>query len=183
MVKVNLTISSVQFSCSVMSNSLRPHDCSSPGFPVHHQLLEPTQTLCSPDPRRKEELTTQETDPDMPRSVQKSPEVSGGGVDWQWPAAGLEALSAVVHTWDLLKEVPLSSLSPPSFGLRPSSREGTQPHPSTESWIKDLQNMPPAIRTRPSFPLPQSLPSGSFHKPLILLQQRAYSRKTTITGN
>ena len=29
------------------------------------------------------------------------------------------------------------------------------------------------IRTRPSFPLSQSLPSGSFHKPLILLHQRA----------
>ena len=29
------------------------------------------------------------------------------------------------------------------------------------------------IRTRPSFPLSQSLPSGSFHKPLILIHQRA----------
>ena len=37
-------ISSVQFSRSVMSNSLRPHDCSTPGLPVHHQLLEFTQT-------------------------------------------------------------------------------------------------------------------------------------------
>ena len=35
---------SVQFSHSVMSNSLRPHDCSMPGFPVQHQLPEPTQT-------------------------------------------------------------------------------------------------------------------------------------------
>ena len=34
----------VQFSRSVMSNSLRPHGCSMPGFPVHHQLLELTQT-------------------------------------------------------------------------------------------------------------------------------------------
>ena len=33
--------------------------------------------------------------------------------------------------------------------------------------------MAPPIRTRPSFPLSQSLPSGSFHKPLILLHQRA----------
>ena len=37
--------SSVQFSCSVMSDSLRLHDCSTPGLPVHHQLLEFTQTL------------------------------------------------------------------------------------------------------------------------------------------
>ena len=36
-----------------------------------------------------------------------------------------------------------------------------------------------SIRTRPSFPLCQSLPSGSFYKPLIL----ADSLKTTITEN
>ena len=34
----------VQFSCSVMSNSLWPHDRSTPGLPVHHQLPEFTQT-------------------------------------------------------------------------------------------------------------------------------------------
>ena len=33
-----------QFSRSVISNSLRPHGSSMPGFPVHHQLLELTQT-------------------------------------------------------------------------------------------------------------------------------------------
>ena len=36
----SVQFSSVQFSHSVVSNSLRPHDCSTPGFPVHHQLLE-----------------------------------------------------------------------------------------------------------------------------------------------
>ena len=38
--------SSVQFSCSVVSDSLQSDsmDCSTPGFPVHHQLPEPTQT-------------------------------------------------------------------------------------------------------------------------------------------
>ena len=40
--------------------------------------------------------------------------------------------------------------------------------------------MAPPIRTRPSFPLSQSLPLGSFHKPLILLHQRADRMKTTI---
>ena len=34
----------VQFSHSVPSNSLRPVECSVPGFPVHHQLPELTQT-------------------------------------------------------------------------------------------------------------------------------------------
>ena len=36
--------SSVQFSLSVMSNSLRPMSCSNPGLPVHHRLQESTQT-------------------------------------------------------------------------------------------------------------------------------------------
>ena len=35
---------SVQFSHSVVSNSLRPHGLKHPGFPVHHQLPEPAQT-------------------------------------------------------------------------------------------------------------------------------------------
>ena len=43
--------------------------------------------------------------------------------------------------------------------------------------------MTPPIRTRPSFPLSQSLLSGSFHKPLILLHHRAERLKTTITEN
>ena len=43
------------------------------------------------------------------------------------------------------------------FGLRPSNKEGTQPYPSTENWIKDLLSMAPPIRTRPSFPHSQSL--------------------------
>ena len=34
---------SVQFSCSVVSDSLRPMNCSTPGLPVHHQLPEFTQ--------------------------------------------------------------------------------------------------------------------------------------------
>ena len=50
-------------------------------------------------------------------------------------------------------------------------------------WIKDLLSMAPPIRTRPRFLLSQSLPSGSFHKPLILLHQRADRLKTTVTGN
>ena len=34
----------VQFSRSVVSDSLRPQNCSTPGLPVHHQLPEFTQT-------------------------------------------------------------------------------------------------------------------------------------------
>ena len=35
---------SVQFNCSVMSDLCDPMDCSTPGFPVHHQLSELAQT-------------------------------------------------------------------------------------------------------------------------------------------
>ena len=35
--------SSVQFSCSVMSDSLQPHESLTPGLPVHHQLPEVAQ--------------------------------------------------------------------------------------------------------------------------------------------
>ena len=35
--------SSVHFSRLIISNSLRPLDCSTPGSPVHHQLLELAQ--------------------------------------------------------------------------------------------------------------------------------------------
>ena len=64
-----------------------------------------------------------------------------------------------------------------------NNREGRQLHPSTENLIKDLLSMAPPIRTRCSFPLSQSLPSGSFHKPLIFFHQRADRVKTTVTEN
>ena len=35
--------SSVQFCCSVMSDSLQPHGLQHAGFPVHHQLLKPAK--------------------------------------------------------------------------------------------------------------------------------------------
>ena len=34
---------SVHFSSSVLSDSLRPQDCNTPGFPIHHQLPELAQ--------------------------------------------------------------------------------------------------------------------------------------------
>ena len=38
------TIFSVQFSLSVVFDSCDPMDCSTPGFPVHYQLLKLAQT-------------------------------------------------------------------------------------------------------------------------------------------
>ena len=46
-----------------------------------------------------------------------------------------------------------------------------------------LLSMAPPIRTRPSLTLSQSLPLGSFHKPLILIPHRADRMKTKITEN
>ena len=47
----------------------------------------------------------------------------------------------------------------------------------------DLLSMAPPIRARSRFSHSQSLPSGSFHKPLILIPQRADRMETTITEN
>ena len=138
--------------------------------------------------------------------------VSGRGVGQQWPAAGLGTLSVAVYAWDLLKEVAIIFITSTIGWPQVNNREGTQPHPSTENWIKDLLNRalpirtrpnfplsqsPPSrencikdllntalpIRTRPSFPLSKSLPSGRFHKPLVIIHQKADRMKTTITEN
>ena len=41
---MNMLEVSVQFSCSVMSDSLQSHGLQHSGLPVHHQFLEFTQT-------------------------------------------------------------------------------------------------------------------------------------------
>ena len=81
--------------------------------------------------------------------------VSGGGVGRQWPAAGFGSLRVAVHAWDLLRRSTLSSLPPPQFGLRSNNREGTQPHPLTENWVKDTE-LGPAHQNKTQF-LPQSV--------------------------
>ena len=80
----------------------------------------------------------------------------------------LGALSVAVHAWDLLKVTIIFITSTTIVWPQINIRVGTQLHPSTENWIKDLLSMSPPIRT--SFILSQSIPSGSFHKPLILLR-------------
>ena len=82
------------------------------------------------------------------------------------------------------KEVAIIFITSTIVWPQANNRKGTQPHPSIENWIKDLLSMAPPIRTRPSFPLSQSvMKSGSFHKPLILLHLRRDRLKTTITEN
>ena len=89
------------------------------------------------------------------------------------------ALSVAVNAWDLLKEVTIIFITSIIVWLQVNSRDRTQIHPSTE----DLLSMALPIRTRPRFPLSQSLPSGSFHKPLILLHQRVDRLKTSNSEN
>ena len=120
---------------------------------------------------------------DCPGLACGCPGVSGGGVGWWWPAAGLGTLSVAVPVWDLLKEVTIIFINSTKVWPQVNSREGTQLHESTANWIKDLLSMAPPIRTRPSFPHCQSIPSGSFHKPLIPLHQEVDRLKTTITEN
>ena len=59
--------------------------------------------------QEKGAATPQETDPDLPGSAQESPAEAWVAV----AAAGSGALSAAVPLWGLLKEAPVSSLSPP----------------------------------------------------------------------
>ena len=51
---------------------------------------------------------------------------------------------------------------------------GSATHPSTDNWIKALLSKALPTRVRPSFSQCQSLPSGSLHKPLRLIHQRAH---------
>ena len=55
-------------------------------------------------------------------------------------------------------------------------------HPSTENYIKDLLSIA-THQNNTQFPSQSISPSGSFHKPLILIHQRPDRRKTTITEN
>ena len=119
------------------------------------------QNLCTPGARRKKLIQTCLW---VSRSL--------GWRSGSTAACGtVRALNTIVPAQVLLKEVAITLITPTIVGLRPNNREGTQPRPSNEKWIQDLLSMAPPIRTRPSFPPSQSLPSGRFHKPLILIHQ------------
>ena len=69
---------------------------------------------------------------------------------------GLGVLSVEVHAWDLWKEVTIIFITSTIVWPQVSNREGTQLHPSTENWIKDLLNMAPAHQNKTQFH-PQSV--------------------------
>ena len=86
-----------------------------------------------------------------------------------WPAAELGELSVAGHAWDLLKEITIIFIT--STIVWPRYITGREHSPTHQQKIKDLLTMALPIRTRPNLSLSQSLPSGSFHKPLTLLHQ------------
>ena len=92
------------------------------------------------------------------------------------------ALSTAVHDWDLLKVTIIIITSNIVWPQVKKQGQNTAP-PIKDNWIKYLLSKAPPIRTRLSFPLSQSLPSASFHKPLIFLHQRVDRMKITITEN
>ena len=99
----------------------------------------------------------------------------------RWPAAVLGALSVAVCERDLFKEVHNIFITSTIVWPHIKQQGGNIAPPINKNWIKDLLSMAPPIRRKPSLPFNQSLPSRSFHKPLILIHQRADRLKTTIT--
>ena len=118
---------------------------------------------------------------DWPRLAQECPGDSGGGVGWWWPAAELGTLSTAVHAWNLLKEIAIIIISTIVWP-QVNNREGKSPSHQQKIGLKIYW-----ARAHPSEQDPVSpsvsLPSGSFHKLLILLHQRADRMKTIITEN
>ena len=107
--------------------------------------LEGTNRIsCAPGPGIKEQWPHR-------RLTQTCPWVSRS-VWWGRGQRGLlrgRGTGSSSASWGLWKEVAISSTR---VWPQVKHREGTQPRPSTENWIKDLLSMAPPIRTRPSFP-------------------------------
>ena len=126
-------------------------------------------------------MTAQETDPDLPMSVQESLAEAwvSGGMGQRWPAAGLGALSVAVHTWELLKEAPIVFITSTIIWPQVKYREGTQPRTPIENQIKDLLSMPPPTCHPPSEQDPVS-PSVSLshQEPSISLLSLSIRGKT-----
>ena len=78
---------------------------------------------------------------------------------------GTECSSACIG---LLKEFAIIFITSTIVWSQVKQQGGPQPCSLAENLIKELLSMAMLIRTRPSFSYSQFLPSGSFHKPLIL---------------
>ena len=108
------------------------------------------------------------------------PGVSSRGVGRQWPAVGSGVLNTTV--WAGINPFEEGCHYPTTVVLRPNNREGTQPCPSTENWIKDLLNMGLPIRTRPRSPPKlvspiRKLPQASYPYPSEGRENENHSHK------
>ena len=138
-----------------------------------------TKSCVSQDPEQR----SSEPKRDWPRLASECPSVSSRGMHQWRPAAGSGALSAGVHAWDLLKEITIIFITSTIVWSQVKQQGGNTALPINRKLdLRFIEHGLP-IKPRPSFPLSQSLPSGRFHKPLILLHQRADRMKTTITEN
>ena len=121
------------------------------------------------------------TDPtgDWARPACWSWRVSCGGVGQQWLTLGTGALVAAVlegAPWHEVINKPIIEPTDARAGS-PQAKQLTRRecNPSADNWVKALLSMALPTRARPSTHL-QSLPSGSLHKLLSLIHQRADRR-------
>ena len=119
--------------------------------------------------QEKGAVTPQETDPDLPMGVQESPEAVAWVSSGLLQGWGVEYGSACMGHF----EGGCHYLHYLQHSLASGQITGREHSHQQKIVLKILWSMAPPIRTRSNFPLSQSLPSGSFHKPLILLHQRA----------
>ena len=105
-------------------------------------------------------MTQQETKPKLPASVRGSPvEV--------WVHRDRSSLVSTLLEDAINLTIEPIYLRVGSPQVKKTTREGVQTHPSADNWIKALLNM--ALPT-------QFFLSGSLHKPLSLIHQRADRR-------
>ena len=158
---------SVAQSCLTLCD---PVDCSTPGFPVHHQPLELAQTLVH--------WVGDAIQPHHPLSF---PFIS---YLQSFPALVFSNESVLCIRWPKYWSFSFS-ISPSNeySGLIPLGFTGSitlQPKGFSQVFFNTTVQKHQS-RTRPSFPHSQFVPLGSFHEPLI--HQRADRMKTTIIDN
>ena len=136
--------SSVVQSCLTLCN---PVDCSTPGFPVHHQ-----KTLCTSGLRRKEQWPHKRLSLWVSSSLQQRRgstvaccEVSG--TEYNSPGS----LGACWHK-SFWRRTAIAAITPTIVWPQAKLQGGEEFYPSTENWIKDLLSMAPPIRARPDSP-------------------------------
>ena len=154
-----------------------------------NRLLEgANKTLCTPGPRRREQWPHKR----LTQTCLWVPGVSGGSICQWWlnyRVGGTKCTSACIGPF----EGGCHYLHYLHHSLASGQITRNRTETTTENWIKDLLSMAHQQKTglkiywawpcpsEQGFPLSQSLPSGNFHKLLILLHQKADRLKTTIT--